>query len=311
MEPGKTVASHLSKNNKMAWLSKIIGRHSFLLILPSLLVSGLVIGYPIFDVLRMSVSKVNRYGKTQGFNGFDNFVTAFSDPIFIQSTTQTLYWTFFVVGGTILISVPIAIVLNENFYGRSIARTILLLPWAVSLAMTAVVWKFVVNGDFGMLNHTLNSLGILKSNYPWLAFPGTAFSIEVLIGILVSMPFTVTILMGGLTAIPDDLYEASSMDGASYFRRFRYITLPLLRPFLQIAVVLNVIYVFNSFPIIWIMTRGGPGNHTDILITYVYKQAFAFGRIGNAAAGSVMMFVILFAFSTAFLILTRNKDADQ
>lgn len=254
----------------------------------------------------MSISDVNRYGHVRGFSGFDNFLKIFSDPIFLQATNQTLIWTFCVVGGTLLISVPLAIILNGNFYGRSVARTILLLPWAVSMAMTAVVWKFVVNGDFGMLNHSLEALGLIDTKIPWLANATTAFAIEILIGILVSMPFTVTILMGGLSAIPDSLYEASSLDGASHWQKFTNITLPLLRPFLQIAVVLNVIYVFNSFPIIWIMTRGGPANNTDILITYVYKQAFAFGRIGNAAAGSVMMFGILLAFSLLFLFLTRS-----
>lgn len=286
--------------------ARLLKLPSVFLILPSLFLSALVIGYPIFDVLRMSFSDVNRYGHVRGFAGVDNFLKIFSDPIFLQATNQTLIWTFCVVGGTLLISVPIAIILNGNFFGRSVARTILLLPWAVSMAMTAVVWKFVVNGDFGMLNHTLETLGLIETKIPWLADATFAFGIEILVGILVSMPFTVTILMGGLSAIPDSLYEASSIDGASHWQKFTNITLPLLRPFLQISVVLNVIYVFNSFPIIWIMTRGGPANQTDILITYVYKQAFAFGRIGNAAAGSVMMFAILLGFSLLFLFITRS-----
>ncbi|WP_127519781.1 sugar ABC transporter permease [Mesorhizobium sp. Z1-4] len=284
---------------------------ALLLILPSLLLSAMVIGYPIFDVLRMSVADVNRFGRVLGFAGFDNFLAAFTDPIFLQSAWQTLIWTFCVVGGTVLISVPIAIILNEEFYGRTVARTIILLPWAVSLAMTALVWRFVVNGDFGTLNTTLSALGLPFDNFPWLADASTAFGIEILVGILVSMPFTVTIIMGGLTAIPDTLYEASRMDGARGLQGFRHITLPLLRPFLQIAVVLNVIYVFNSFPIIWIMTNGGPANRTDILITYVYKQAFGFGKLGTAAAGSVVMFAMLLAFSVLYLYMTRSREVQQ
>jgi len=282
--------------------------NAFLLILPSILLSGFVIGYPIFDVLRMSISKVNRFGIVQGFAGWGNFAKAFTDPIFLQATYQTGLWTLAVVGGTILISIPIALLLNENFHGRIVARTVILLPWAVSLAMTAVVWRFVVNGDFGMLNHTLSSLGLMERNFPWLAYQSTAFGIEVFVGILVSMPFTVTILLGGLSAIPDPLYDAAQMDGATGWQRFTNITMPLLQPFLKIAVVLNVIYVFNSFPIIWIMTGGGPANGTDILITYVYKQAFAFGRIGNAAAASVMMFLLLLVFSIIYLYLARDRQ---
>lgn len=185
----------------------------------------------------------------------------------------------------------------------------MLLPWAVSLAMTAVVWRYVVNGDFGTLNMTLEALGLPFNNFPWLADPTTAFAVEIFVGILVSVPFTVTIIMGGLTSIPDTLYEAAAMDGATPWQSFRNITLPLLKPFTQIAVVLNVIYVFNSFPIIWIMTRGGPSNRTDILITYVYKQAFAYGKLGIAAAGSVVMFAMLLGFSVLYLYLTRRAKA--
>jgi multiple sugar transport system permease protein len=281
------------------------------LIAPALILSLAVIGYPIFDVLRMSLFQVNRFGALGDFNYFANFISAFSDPVFLQVTWQTLIWTVAVVGGTIVFSIPIAILLNEDFYGRTVARTIVLLPWAVSLAMTAVTWRYVMNGDFGTFNMALSALGLPFGNYPWLAGPTTALIVQILVGILVSIPFTVTIIIGGLSSIPDDLYEASSMDGATAIQRFSGITLPLLRPFMQIAVVLNVIYVFNSFPIIWIMTNGGPANRTDILITYVYKQAFAFGKLGTAAAGSVVMFVMLLVFAFLYLMITRNSEAVQ
>jgi multiple sugar transport system permease protein len=282
-----------------------------LLIAPSLALSITVIGYPIFDVLRMALFEVNRFGRLGDFVGLAHFVDAFSDPIFVQAAWQTVIWTVSVVGGTVLLSVPVAILLSEDFYGRMIARTVILLPWAISLAMTAVVWRYVVNGDFGTLNMTLSALGLPFANYPWLAYPTTAFVIEILVGILVSIPFTVTIIMGGLTSIPPTLYEASALDGASAVRSFTSITLPLLRPFMQIAVVLNVIYVFNSFPIIWIMTNGGPSNRTDILITYVYKQAFVFGNLGNAAAGSVAMFAMLLLFAALYLTLTRSTETAE
>ncbi len=285
-----------------------IGKFSpYLLIAPSFFLSVFVIGYPIFDVVRMSLFKVNRFGKLQKFNGFGNFTKAFSDDVFLQTIGQTAIWTVSVVGGTVLLSIPIAMILNEDFYGRSVARTIILLPWAVSLAMTAVVWTWVVNGDFGTLNMTLNSLGLMDGNYVWLANADAAFTIVILIGILVSIPFTVTIFLGGLTSIPDTLYEAAMTDGASGWKRFRYITMPLLKPFTQIAVVLNVIYVFNSFPLIWIMTNGGPANQTDILITYVYKQAFRFGKLDKAAAGSVVMFLMLVVFTILYFYITRDK----
>ncbi|MDA4847821.1 carbohydrate ABC transporter permease [Hoeflea poritis] len=288
-----------------------IGRNltNLVFILPSVLLSLTIIGYPIFEVMRMAVSDVNRFGKIRGFEGLGNFLKVFQDPIFIQSSYQTLIWTVAVVGGTVLIAIPVAIILNEDFHGRSIARTIVLLPWAVSLAMTALVWRFVVNGDFGTLNLALTQLGLPFNNHPWLATAASAFTIEILVGILVSIPFTVTIFLGGLTSIPVTLYEAAAMDGATRWQSLTRITLPMLRPFLQIAIVLNVIYVFNSFPIIWIMTNGGPANGTDILITYVYKQAFAFGKLDVAAAASVLMFLVLLGFSVLYLFMTRQRGA--
>lgn len=305
-EPGTLPAKRTLRSRQFS--ASLAG---LILIAPSMILSLGVIGYPIFDVLRMSLFEVNRFGVLRDFSGFANFAAAFSDPVFLQVTYQTVIWTVCVVAGTILLSVPIAIILNEDFYGRTIARTIVLLPWAVSLAMTAVTWRYVMNGDFGTFNMALSALGFPLGNYPWLAEPGTAFIIEILVGILVSVPFTVTIIIGGLSSIPDDLYEASAIDGANILQRFWNITLPLLRPFMQIAVVLNVIYVFNSFPIIWIMTGGGPANRTDILITYVYKQAFSFGKLGMASAGSVVMFLMLVCFAVLYLFITRDKEQTQ
>jgi multiple sugar transport system permease protein len=250
----------------------------------------------------------SRTGVVRDFVGLANFANAFSDPIFLQAARQTVDLDRRVVGGTLLVSVPVAIDPQRGFLRPDDRPHVMLLPWAISLAMTAVVWRYVVNGDFGTLNMTLvgawpaiRQLSVASRRPPPFRYRNT-------VGILVSVPFTVTILHGGLTSIPGPLYEASALDGASAVRSFTSITLPLLRPFMQIAVVLNVIYVFNSFPIIWIMTNGGPSNRTDILITYVYKQAFVFGNLGNAAAGSVAMFAMLLVFAGLYLSLTRSTE---
>ena len=141
-----------------------------------------------------------------------------------------------------------------------------------------------------------------------MARPETAFPIEIAIGVIVSIPFTTTILLGGLSSIPGDIYEAARIDGAGPFLQFRALTLPLLRNFINIAVVLNIIHVFNSFPIIWIMTQGGPDDGTHILITYLYDLAFRLGKPGPAAAISLIMLAILFVFTFIYLRL-QPKDA--
>ncbi len=287
-----------------------IGRVSapYLLILPSLLFSFWIIGYPIYDLANMSVHQVNRFGQTAAFNDFTNYSRLFSHQLFLGCLIRTLVWTVCVVGGTILLSVPIALILNEKFYGRNIARIILMLPWAVSLTMSGIVWRWSLNGQFGMVNTTLRSVGLLDQPVEWLATAGTAFPIEIALGILVSIPFTVTVFLGGLSSLQADIFEAAKIDGANGWQRFRHLTMPLLRPFLNIVLVLNFIYVFNSFPLIWVMTQGDPANSTDILVTWLYKLAFRYGELGIASALSVVMFLILLALTITYAMLAMRNE---
>lgn len=281
-----------------------------LMILPSLILAILVIGYPIVDLAYTSMQEVSRFGQLRGFIGFDNYAEVFSDPLFYSSLWRTVIWTVAVVGGTLVISLPIAIILNDDFYGRGLARVIIMLPWAVSLTMTAIVWRWALNGRSGLLNATLMDLHIITEPIEWLATATLAFTIEILIGILVSIPFTTTIFLGGLSSLPQDSYEAAVVDGATSWDQFVFITLPLMKPFINIAVILNVIYVFNSLPIIWVMTEGGPANGTDILVTYLYKLAFRFGQLGKASAISLIMFGALFAFTIAYVVIIMRQEKD-
>ncbi|MFO1038406.1 MAG: sugar ABC transporter permease [Geminicoccaceae bacterium] len=284
---------------------------AFLLILPSLLLALWIVGYPIIEIGRTSVHDVNRFGQMRDFVGAAKFAALLEDPIFLASLWRTLLWTVGVVVGTILVSVPVALILNDDFIGRGLARVIVMLPWAISLTMTAVVWRWTLSGQYGMLNATLFRLGLLDQPVEWLATAQIAFPIEIAVGILVSIPFTVTVFLGGLSSLPGDIYEAARIDGASAFERFRHLTLPLLRPFINIAIVLNIIYVFNSFPIIWVLTQGDPANSTDILVTYLYKLAFRYGKIDEAGAMSIVMFVILLIFTIAYAIMAmRGRDAE-
>lgn len=281
-----------------------------LMILPSLVLAMFVIGYPVVDLAFTSMQEVSRFGQLRGFIGFENYAEVFSDPLFYSSLWRTLIWTVAVVGGTLVISLPIAIILNDDFFGRGLARVIIMLPWAVSLTMTAVVWRWALNGRSGLLNATLMDLHIIVEPIEWLATAPLAFTIEILVGILVSIPFTTTIFLGGLTSLPQDSYEAAVVDGATSWDQFVFITLPLMKPFINIAIILNVIYVFNSLPIIWVMTEGGPANGTDILVTYLYKLAFRFGQLGKASAISLIMFGALFVFTIAYVVLIMRQEKD-
>lgn len=280
----------------------------YLLTLPSLLLAAVVIFWPVWDLIQISTHDVNRFGQLREFSGLANFSELFADPDFVAALWRTGLWTVLVVGGALLLSIPVAMILNMDFYGRGLARVIIMLPWAVSLTMTAVVWRWALNGESGMLNSALMKLGLISQNIQWLASAETAFPMQVLIGILVTVPFTTTIFLGGLSSIPDDLYEAAALEGATHFQQFREITFPLLKPFINIAIVLNTIYVFNSFPIIWVMTQGGPANSTDILVTHLYKLAFRIGKLGEASAVSLVMFAILLVFTMIYVRLAMREQ---
>lgn len=279
----------------------------YVLVLPGFVLATLIIAWPLWQIGLLSVSEVNRFGIPRGLVGGANFAAVLADPEFLRAALRTAVWTVGVVGGTILVSFPVALVLARDFHGRGLARVIIMLPWAMSLTMMAVVWRWALNGESGLLNSGLRGLGLLDRNVQWLAEAATAFPMQILIGILVSVPFTVTIFLGGLASIPDDLYEAAELEGARPWQAFREITLPLMRPFVNIAVVLNTIYVFNSFPIIWVTTQGGPANGTDILVTYLYKLGFRLGRLGEAAAVSLIMFAILLALTILYVALASRR----
>lgn len=280
----------------------------YVLILPGFLLAAFIILWPLYQLGTISLNDVNRFGQLRGFTGLENYIAVFTDDDFIGALGRTAIWTIAIVFGSLLVALPVALILNEDFHGRSIARVIIMLPWAVSLTMTAIVWRWALNGESGLLNSGLMNLGLIDTNIQWLARASTAFPVQIMIGILVTIPFTTTVFLGGLSSIPDDLYEAAKLEGANRWQIFVEITLPLIRPFLNISVVLNTIYVFNSFPIIWATTQGGPAKTTDILVTYLYKLGFSFGKLGEASALSVMMFALLLAITVVYVFLAMRGE---
>lgn len=280
----------------------------YLLLLPGLSLAVAILAYPLFQVVEMSTSMVTRFGAVRGWNAFANFAAVYADPLFWMALRNTLLWTGTVVGGTVAVAFPVALLLNQGFAGQSAARVLVMLPWSVSLSMTAIVWLWAFDGEIGLVNKALTDLGLPAAHLQWLSDPNRAFAVVIVVGILVSVPFTVTVLLGGLSSVPGDLYEAASTEGASAVQRLTRVTLPLMRPFLSIVLVLNVINVFNSFPIIWIMTAGGPYDQTHILVTYLYQLAFRLGRLGEAAAISLIMLAILLAFTAVYVRLVSRGN---
>jgi len=265
----------------------------FLMILPSLALVAWIMGYPVFDLVRMSTHMVNRFGRVGNFVGALNFSELAADPLFWASFQRTIVWTVCITLATVVLSIPTALILSQDFAGRTLARVIILLPWAISATMTGIVWRWVLNEQYGVLNALLLQVGAVAQPIAFLATGDVAFPVAIVIGILAAMPLTVIIFLGAFSSLPKDVFDAARIDGAGPWRLFRYMTLPLIRPFINIAVVLNVIYAFNSFAIIWVLTQGGPANSTDILVTYLYKVAFQYGKLAEASSMSLVMFAFL------------------
>ena len=279
----------------------------YLWIAPSIVLMAIFIIVPIFFVFRMALSKVTRAGQIKGFNNFENFISILQNPDFAMVLKNTIVWTIFVVVLSTVLGFILALLLNNKFRGRKIARAIVVFPWATTLVVQASIWTFIINTDFGTLNTLLKTLGIIEQNINWTPTPTAWFAWEIACGIFVTIPFVCFTALSGLQGIDAAYYEAAPVDGASYWQKLFHITIPLVKPSLTVATVLNIIYVFNSFPIIWTMTKGAPAHMTDTLVTYLYNLAFYNGKQGEAAAVSVIGFMILLVCATVYMISTLKK----
>jgi multiple sugar transport system permease protein len=271
---------------------------------PSVLLILLVIAFPAVEMVRSSFLRITQTGLATGGNGLVNYQRLLREPALPGVVWHTIVWVVLVVGITVLVSLPLAQFLDKSFAGRRLVRLALLVPWAASLVMTATVWRYIYEGAYGPLNRVLMDLGLLDQPVEWYKDTRFAFWALIVIGIVVSIPFTTYVFLAGLQTIPGELHEAARIDGAGPWQVYRRVTVPLLRPSLLVAVVLNAIYVFNSFPIIWIITGKIPGYDTDTTITFMYKIAFGPGSqldAGEAAALAVLNVLFLLVVVTVYL----------
>lgn len=282
----------------------------YLWILPSVILMAIFIIIPIGFVFRMAFSQVTKSGLIKDFAGFANFQKVLGSPKFTMVLKNTVIWTILVVVLSTVLGFILALLLNNEFKGRKIARAIVVFPWATTLVIQASAWKFIINTDYGALNTLLKTLGIIQQNVNWTPSPEAYFAWEIACGIFVTIPFVCFTALSGLQSIDNALYEAATVDGSNYWQKLFHITLPLVKPSLTVATVLNIIYVFNSFPIVWTMTKGDPASRTDTLVTYLYKLAFYNGKQGEAAAVSVIGFLILLVCASCYMVSTLKKGED-
>jgi ABC-type sugar transport system permease subunit len=277
---------------------------------PSLLLIGAVVIYPALELVRASLGRYSITGLYQGAVGLRNYGRLLEQEALPTVIGNTVVWVAGVVAITILISLALAQLLEAAFPGRRLVRWALIVPWAASLIMTAKLFVWLYDYYFGLLNRLLAATGVLARPVDWLGDDATVMGAMIAVGVFVSLPFTTYVLLAGLQTIPGEVYEAARVDGASAWRTYRAVTLPLLRPALLVAAVLNLIYVFNSFPIVWTLNDRNPGFAHDTMITYMYKIAFksALRDVGLAAALGVVNVVLILLAVVAYLRVSRWRE---
>ncbi len=283
----------------------------YIWLLPSIVLMAIFLVYPIFIVFKLSFSEISKSGVVTGFAGLQNYKDAIALPAFKTVMKNTIWWVIAVVGLSTLFGFIIAMVMNQKFVGRKAARAIIVFPWATSLVIQASVWNYIIKFEYGNLNNILLNLGVIKEAINWRSSYQVEFIWEIWVGIFVTIPFVTFCVLSGLQSIDGSLYEAAEIDGATFWDKLFRVTIPLIKPSLTVSTVLNIIYVFNSFPIIYTMTKGAPANQTDTLVTYLYMLNFYDRKKGPATALSVIGFMILCICAGIYMVGVMRKEDEQ
>ncbi|MCB0111607.1 MAG: sugar ABC transporter permease [Caldilineaceae bacterium] len=265
---------------------------AYLLLLPLILILFILLAYPIASAIWITLQS-KTIGMVGRFVGLQNYrELLFNDPFFWQVVRNGFVFTLGSVFLKLIVGMIMAIVLNQPLRWRGLWRGLLLMPWVAPTVVTALSWRWILDLT-GVLNLTLRDLGLMSIPIPWLAQYGTALLSLVLVNTWRGFPFFGITLLAGMQAIPQELYEAAEMDGASVWQRFRFVTLPSLRTVILVVTILSVIWTFNDFSIVWLLTGGGPGHATDVFATYTYKLGFITSRLGYGQTVSVILAPVL------------------
>ncbi len=278
-------------------------------IAPAVLLILVVVLWPVYEMIHTSFQRISSSGFVRGSAGLAKYRKLFAEPDLGHVLTATVIWTVVVVTVTMIASLALAQLFNQQFPGRRLTRWALIAPWAASVLMTAIGFKWMLNQTAGVLNTAMVDLGIINGPKDWLGNPSTAWPWMMFVAVFVSLPFTTYTLLAGLQTVPAELYEAARMDGASTWQTYLRVTLPLLRPAFLVGVVINLINVFNSFPIIWGMTQGGPSSATATTTVFMYQLKDT--DIGESAAMSVVNFALVVIMVLLFLKVSRWNEEES
>lgn len=270
-------------------------RNPYLLLLPALIPVLVLSVLPLIQGIYLGFTDAEAgLNVTTTFTGIDNYVRLLDNRLYWESFRIGLVWAFSTTFLQLLLGLTLALLLNEPLRFRALVRTLVLVPWAMPPVIVAILWNLVYQPDAGLLNNLLRGVGLMDRGISWLADFNTALAAVIVVGVWAGMATVTVSLLAGLQNIPAELYEAASVDSAGPWQRFRHITWPQLLPVTEAIVALNFIWNFNSFGIVYVLTKGGPGTTTMLPPLFAYNEGFRYGHFGYAAAmGNVMVLVVV------------------
>ncbi len=280
----------------------------YLFLIPGCLILGAFIFYPMLQAIWLSFTDYNMVQQNPNFVGVENYKNLFQDELFWQVLWQTILYLVIVVPALVFLPIFLAILVNQEIKGISFFRSAYYVPVVTSMVVVGIAWKWMY-ADKGILNYILDTFGFIDEPVHWLTSTSTALFAVMAVTVWKGMGYYMVIYLAGLQAIPDDLYEAARIDGASKWKQIIHITIPLLMPSIMIVTIMSSIAAMKVFEEIYVMTSGGPLNSSSTLVFYIYEQAFENLEMGYASAAGVILFVITLIFSIINITFMNKKEA--
>lgn len=284
--------------------------YPYLLVAPALIIILCVVFIPVVNAIGMSFQSYDLRRPLQiGFIGLENYMEALGDDLFWKSLIKTIFWVVFGVGFQFLFGFILALLLNQSFKGRGFIRAISLIPWVTPGVLIGLMWRWMYDGNFGVINDILNKLHLVDENIAFLSNPDTAFASVVITIVWQGIPFFALMILAGLQGIPAELYEAADMDGATAPQKLFKITIPSIKNTILITALLRIIWVANSVDVIFNMTEGGPAYATQTLSVYIFNEANTLD-MGYASTMAILLALVLCSVAIPYLYM-KFKEEDN
>ncbi|MEU8569453.1 sugar ABC transporter permease [Streptomyces pathocidini] len=281
---------------------------------PALLYLAVFFGFPILTNLTMSFQDytvTSFYASDAPWTGLGNYAAVLGDELFPTTLWNTAVFTVASLAFQFAIGLGLALFFRRRFPLGGLLRALLLLPWLLPLLVSGTVFRWLLDQDYGIVNHVLLNLHLISDPVPWLVSPDHAMTAVVIANVWIGIPFNMVILYGGLQSIAPHLYEAAALDGASAWQKFRYVTWPLLRPVTSVVLMLGLIYTIKAFDVVMVLTQGGPADATQLLSTWSYQVSFTELHFGEGAAVGNVLIVIAMLFALVYLRAVRREQAGR